>query len=391
MPRLREEQVAAIVRAYKSGSLASSLATRFGVSERTIHYWLKIKKVATRAATTARVRADQIAKSVRAYKSGTSVAVLAARFGVSGHTVYGWLRTNGVVLTSATALAPRLREDQVAEIVRAYKSGVSTPLLAARFGVSTSAISRRLRTNEVITRTWVKPRLVPYDVLCTEYLSGLTAEQVGKKHGVGINTVCRALKLSGIAVRAPLRGSAHYAWKAQKRNYQGYIELSDGQLLHRVVAERLLGRPLKHWEASHHVDADRQNNTDENIVVMPEREHNRFHTFLRHRGLSVSRENLEKFCRQESPVYFRFTAVDHARWSGELPSIVRFGRLRKPPQKCRIKSCSTICKTIRGLCNKHYQRKRARERGYWISGGGRRHPFTGTRFIGTRKGVPRSG
>jgi hypothetical protein len=232
-------------------------------------------------------------------------------------------------------------------------------------------------------------------VLVADYVAGMPYEAVAAKHGACVATVWNAVKVAGVGrsrTAACRRGPSHYAWKGgQKLNWRGYIELSDGRLLHRVVAERLLGRPLKHWETAHHVDEDKQNNADENIVAMPEREHCRFHTFLRHRALSANRETLECFCRQEGQAYFRFTATDCARWSGKISSITSLGRLRKPPRKCRIKSCAAIGKTIRGLCNKHYQRKRARERGHWISGGGRRHVFTGTRFIGSRKGVPRSG
>ncbi len=287
----------------------------------------------------------------------------------------------------------RLREEQITEIVSAYKDGTSSILLAKRFDVSPPAIRRWLKINKVEMRGTARPRLVAYEDLCADYLAGLTQAQVALKHKVSVPTVCHALKVHGVAIRPRLSGPAHPAWKGQKIDSSGYIRLSDGRLLHRVIAERLLDRPLKHWETGHHIDDNKQNNADVNIVVMPAREHSRFHTFLRHRGLLANRKTLEQFCRHEGLLYFRFTASDCARWTGTLMPTVPLlgGRLKKAPRKCHVKSCPTVGKTTQGLCSKHYQRKRARDRGYWISGGGRRHIFTGTRFLGSRKGVRRSG
>lgn len=50
---------------------------------------------------------------------------------------------------------------------------------------------------------------------------------------------------------------------------------------HRIVAERILGRPLKKGEIVHHVDGDKRNNNPENIQVFPSQtEHARYHAKL---------------------------------------------------------------------------------------------------------------
>lgn len=46
---------------------------------------------------------------------------------------------------------------------------------------------------------------------------------------------------------------------------------------HRVVAEEMLGRPLKRNEIVHHVDGDRHNNAPENLKVMTQSEHIKEH------------------------------------------------------------------------------------------------------------------
>jgi hypothetical protein len=43
------------------------------------------------------------------------------------------------------------------------------------------------------------------------------------------------------------------------------------------VAERTLGRPLTDDEIVHHVDGDRLNNAESNLVVMSLEEHTRMH------------------------------------------------------------------------------------------------------------------
>ena len=50
-----------------------------------------------------------------------------------------------------------------------------------------------------------------------------------------------------------------------------------GRHEHRVVAEQMLGRPLKRGEIVHHIDGDRRNNRPENLQVMTQSEHVKLH------------------------------------------------------------------------------------------------------------------
>ena len=55
-----------------------------------------------------------------------------------------------------------------------------------------------------------------------------------------------------------------------------------GRHTHRIVAEQLLGRPLRPGEVIHHVDGDRRNNDPSNIMVLPSQsEHARVHMRLK--------------------------------------------------------------------------------------------------------------
>lgn len=55
-------------------------------------------------------------------------------------------------------------------------------------------------------------------------------------------------------------------------------EKTYGRHTHRVVAERMLGRPLRPGEVVHHIDGNKRNNDPENLMVFPsQKEHAAWH------------------------------------------------------------------------------------------------------------------
>lgn len=55
-------------------------------------------------------------------------------------------------------------------------------------------------------------------------------------------------------------------------------EKTYGRHTHRVVAEQMLGRPLKKGEVVHHIDGNKRNNKPENLMVFKtQKEHAAFH------------------------------------------------------------------------------------------------------------------
>lgn len=55
-----------------------------------------------------------------------------------------------------------------------------------------------------------------------------------------------------------------------------------GRHEHRIVAARMLGRPLKPDEVVHHIDCDKRNNRPDNLLVMTQSEHAKLHIRLKH-------------------------------------------------------------------------------------------------------------
>lgn len=73
-----------------------------------------------------------------------------------------------------------------------------------------------------------------------------------------------------------------------------------GRHEHRVVAERMLGRKLKKNEVVHHIDLNKQNNDEKNLVVLPSNsEHSHLHQILK-KGDKKEYERLIKYYKSKT-------------------------------------------------------------------------------------------
>ena len=73
-----------------------------------------------------------------------------------------------------------------------------------------------------------------------------------------------------------------------------------GRHEHRVVAERMLGRKLKKSEVVHHIDLNKQNNDEKNLVVLPSNsEHSHLHQILK-KGDRKEYERLIKYYKSKT-------------------------------------------------------------------------------------------
>jgi len=109
---------------------------------------------------------------------------------------------------------------------------------------------------------------------------GLSLHKVAKFFNIHHTNLMMRFRRFGIptrnrkeAARAfPQRGTSgplNPGWKGgiTKRKDGYFIRNSDKRYIHRLIAERVLGRKLKQNEAVHHIDGNRSNNEPSNLFV----------------------------------------------------------------------------------------------------------------------------
>lgn len=85
------------------------------------------------------------------------------------------------------------------------------------------------------------------------------------------------------------KGSERWNWKGGVTNNYGYVLVlmpdhpqarADGYVLeHRLIMERKLGRPLQDNEDVHHINGVKNDNREENLVVLTKTDHHKLHGY----------------------------------------------------------------------------------------------------------------
>lgn len=82
-----------------------------------------------------------------------------------------------------------------------------------------------------------------------------------------------------------------------KRRKSGYIYLGKRRE-HQIVAEQMLGRKLTKGEVVHHINGDKGDNREENLLVTTKQEHNRIHGQLEGLSFLLLQRSVIWFCRE---------------------------------------------------------------------------------------------
>jgi hypothetical protein len=90
----------------------------------------------------------------------------------------------------------------------------------------------------------------------------------------------RLLSSEEQARRASLRDPDALRYSGSPENYVKY----KGRHMHRVEAEKMLGRPLEPGEIVHHKDGNKWNNDHSNLEVMTQSQHLTLHNHIRWHG-----------------------------------------------------------------------------------------------------------
>lgn len=189
-----------------------------------------------------------------------------------------------------------LTADQATEMVRDYRTGTHSTVLAARYDMTQPGIAYQLRKHGVRLRSKTETNRMraPVDVAELVRLTEaaeLSQEQIAQRLGVSQSTIERTLRALGLrSVRG--RGSPgelNFFWTGGNHlDGDGYVvvwapdhpqAMANGCVLeHRLVMERVLGRYLLPEEVVHHKDSNPQHNDPSNLQVFANQvEHMRHH------------------------------------------------------------------------------------------------------------------
>jgi hypothetical protein len=104
-------------------------------------------------------------------------------------------------LVASLAVQRRLVPDEVAELVAAYRRGVSVDALAASFRVNRTTVLGHVRRHGVPKRDRRALQGDEVDRAAQLYAGGQSADWVAAQLGVAASTVRRALKDAGMTLR----------------------------------------------------------------------------------------------------------------------------------------------------------------------------------------------
>lgn len=113
-----------------------------------------------------------------------------------------------------------------------------------------------------------------------------SGKEIGSRYGITPSMVNKWLHNAGIPLRKggdynkKANGENHYNWKGGRRLYRGYVYIcppTGGRavLEHRYIMEQHIGRKLRKDETVHHLNAIKDDNRIENLVIVSNSEHPR--------------------------------------------------------------------------------------------------------------------
>lgn len=157
---------------------------------------------------------------------------------------------------------------------------------------------RRCADPQWLSNQHARATPLPTDTVRVMYESGMTQAEIGKQLGVSQKVVWRCMKNNGISARSKAKrnqyGEKNGFWRGgQYIDDSGYVRIKmDGHprakkcggyvMEHILVAERILGRPIDRIEAVHHINGVKNDNRPDNLAVMSEADHQRYHMQLRY-------------------------------------------------------------------------------------------------------------
>jgi len=114
---------------------------------------------------------------------------------------------------------------------------------------------------------------------CSNQTESVIAEQVLLR---GQSNSCGCVKPERMIAHNTEYSNGNYSFvynpdhpNSSKSGHPGYV------YKHRLIASKIIGRPLTKDEVVHHIDGNKQNNSPENLMVLTQSQHSKLHAFIR--------------------------------------------------------------------------------------------------------------
>lgn len=164
-----------------------------------------------------------------------------------------------------------------AEIIAMYMAGHSSTEISKTIAISAAHVLRVLKANGVEIRPASENKKLSH--ARSDVKVKLSNASRGRRQTEKAKEKLRSYN-----------GQSHHGWRAGlTKTSGGYLQFTSseangcnaGKLLHRVVAEWLIGRPIREGEHVHHIDGNKLNNDPNNLEVMKASDHVRLHALQR--------------------------------------------------------------------------------------------------------------
>lgn len=234
--RWSQEEVNAIIQQYTGGATRQYVAKQFGTKGEMITDILKRNGITIRPPYKLKLTPEQESNVVRRYLARERTASLQAEFGITANTIRKILKRygHGDEVRSCGGRYRDFSPDEVGEMARLWKSGLSQTVIARQFSTGQTTVSK---------------------LLSKAGFTVVSRKPVGEKHGSWKGG--RVVGGGGyIAIRTP---STHRFASMATRS--GYVPE------HRLVMAEHLGRTLSRSESVHHINGDITDNRIENLQL----------------------------------------------------------------------------------------------------------------------------